>query len=84
MLDAAFALPVGAVSDPITTDVGTVVFKVLEKKEVTPTEWAANNDRFREELLADGATASSASYMAKAKQGMSIEVNREALQRALI
>ena len=47
-LDAAFKLPVGAVSEPITTDAGTVVFKVLEKKEVTPTEWAANVERFRD------------------------------------
>ena len=37
--DAAFKLPVGAVSDPIATDNGTAVIKVLEKKEVTPAEW---------------------------------------------
>ena len=32
VLDAAFALPVGAVSDPITTDAGTVVFKVHRER----------------------------------------------------
>src|SRR5204863_1725482 len=44
-MEAAFRLPVGAVSDPITTAGGTVVLKVVEKKEVTPAEWAANVDR---------------------------------------
>ena len=59
-------------------------FKVLEKKEVTPTEWAANVDRFREEQLADKRNRFFSAYMMKAKQGMTIELNREALQRALI
>ena len=81
--DAAFALPVGAVSDPIATDTGTVVVKVLEKKEVTPVEWAANKDRFREEQLADRRNRFFSAYMVKAKQKMKIEVYREALQRAL-
>ena len=34
--EAAFTLPQGAVSDPITTDTGTAIVKVLEKQEVTP------------------------------------------------
>ena len=36
--EAAFTLPDGAVSDPIATDNGTAVVKVLEKQEVTPDE----------------------------------------------
>jgi peptidyl-prolyl cis-trans isomerase D len=82
-MDAAFKLPAGAVSDPITTDNGTVVFKVLEKKDVTPTEWAANVERFRQEQIAEKRNRFFSAYMVKAKQGMSIEPNREALQRAL-
>ncbi|HEY3045126.1 MAG TPA: peptidyl-prolyl cis-trans isomerase [Vicinamibacterales bacterium] len=82
-MDTAFRLPVGAVSDPITTDTGTVVFKVLDKKEVTPTEWAANVDRFRDEQIADKRNRFFSAYMMKAKQGMKIGINREALQRAL-
>ena len=35
---AAFALPVGGVSQPVTTDNGAVVVKVIEKKAVTPEE----------------------------------------------
>jgi peptidyl-prolyl cis-trans isomerase D len=81
--DAAFKLPAGAVSDPIGTDNGTAVIKVLEKKEVTPEEWTSSKDRFREELLNDRRNRFFSAYMAKAKQKMKIEVNRESLQRAV-
>ena len=80
--EAAFKLPVGAVSDPIATDTGTAVIKVIEKKEVTPDEWASSKDRFREELLTDRRNRFFSAYMVKAKQKMKIEVNRESLQRA--
>jgi peptidyl-prolyl cis-trans isomerase D len=80
--DAAFKLPVGAVSDPIATDTGTAVIKVVEKKEVTPEEWASSKDRFREELLTDRRNRFFSAYMVKAKAKMKIEVNRESLQRA--
>ena len=81
--DAAFKLAVGAVSDPIATDTGTAVIKVLEKKEVTPEEWTSSKDRFREELLTDRRNRFFSAYMVKAKQKMKIEVNRETLQRAV-
>jgi peptidyl-prolyl cis-trans isomerase D len=84
VLDAAFALEVGAVSDPITSEAGTAVVKLIEKQQVTPTEWAANKDRFRDELLADRRNRFFASYLAKAKEKMRIAVDREALQRALL
>ncbi len=79
----AFALPVGSVSDPVATDNATAVIKVLEKQEVSADEWKNNKDRFREELLADRRNRFFSAYMAKAKQKMKIEVNREALQRAV-
>jgi len=82
-MDTAFKLPAGAVSDPISTDNGTVVFKVLEHKEVTPAEWTANVERFREEQKTATRNRFFGAYMTKARQGMKIELNREALQRAL-
>ena len=82
-MDVAFALPVGAVSDPITTDAGTALFKVIEKAGSDAAEWAANRDRFRKEMLDDRRNRFFASYMTKAKQKMRIVLNREALQRAL-
>ena len=80
--EVAFKLPVGGVSDPIPTDNGTAVIKVLEKKEVTPDEWASSRDRFREELLNERRGRFFSAFMSKAKQKMKIDVNREALQRA--
>jgi peptidyl-prolyl cis-trans isomerase D len=82
-MDTAFKLPAGAVSEPISTDNGTVVFKVLEHKEVTPAEWTANVERFREEQKTATRNRFFGAYMTKARQGMKIELNREALQRAL-
>jgi peptidyl-prolyl cis-trans isomerase D len=79
----AFGLPVGAVSDPIATDSGTAVIKVVEKKEVTPSEWTAAKDHFREELLNERRNRFFSAYMAKAKQRMKIEVNREMLQKVV-
>jgi peptidyl-prolyl cis-trans isomerase D len=81
--DKAFALPVGAVSDPIATDTGTAVIKVIEKKEVTPEEWTTSKDSFRTQLLSDRRNRFFSAYMVKAKQKMKIEVNRETLQRAI-
>ena len=79
----AFSLPAGAVSDPIATDNGTAIVKVMEKKEVTSEEWTSAKDRFREELLNDRRGRFFGAYMGKAKQRMKIDVNREALQRAV-
>jgi peptidyl-prolyl cis-trans isomerase D len=79
----AFALPAGAVSDPIATDTATAIVKVLEKVEVSTDEWNNNKDRFREEVLSDRRNRFFSAYMSKAKQKMKIEVDREALQRAV-
>jgi peptidyl-prolyl cis-trans isomerase D len=81
--DQAFKLPQGAVSDPITTEQGTVIVKVLEKQEVTPTEISANKDRFREELLTDRRNRFYAAYMEKAKEKMRIQINRAVFQRVV-
>jgi peptidyl-prolyl cis-trans isomerase D len=81
--DAAFRLPVGAVSDAIVTDTGTAVIKVLEKKETTADEWKAAKEQFREELLTDRRNRFFGAYMVKAKQKMKIEVNRDTLQRVI-
>jgi peptidyl-prolyl cis-trans isomerase D len=79
--EASFKLQVGAVSDPIQTDTGTAIVKVIERDEVTPEELSADKYRFREELLAERRNRFFSAYMANAKRSMQIEVNREALQR---
>jgi len=81
--DVAFKLPAGAVSDPIATDNGAAVIKVLEKQETTPSDFAAAKDKFREDVLADRRNRFFGAYMVKAKQRMKIEVNRDSLQKAV-
>ena len=83
VISAAFKLPAGAVSDPIQTETGAVVIKVLEKKEVTPSDWTTSKDKFRDDTLSDRRNRFFSAYMVKAKQKMKIEVNRESLQRAI-
>ena len=56
---------------------------MLEKKETTPDEWKTAQERFRQELLTDRRNRFFTAYMAKAKQKMKIEVNRETLHRAI-
>ena len=83
VLEAAFKLPEGGVSDPISTDTGTAVFKVVEKHATTPQDLTASKETFREEVLADRRNRFFSAYMQKAKLKMKIQVNREALQRAV-
>ena len=76
---AAFALPAGGVSDPITTDNGAAIVKVLEKKDVTADEVAKGKDDVREQLLNERRNRFYASYMTKARDRMKIDINRETL-----
>ena len=80
---AAFKMAQGAVSDPIPTDNGTAIIKVLEKQELTSDNFTQNKDTFREELLNDRRSRFFASYMAKAKAKMKIDVNRQAVQKVV-
>jgi peptidyl-prolyl cis-trans isomerase D len=80
---AAFKMTVGSTSDPIAVDNGTAVIKLVEKQEVTPSDYALARDKFREELLSDRRNRFFGAYMLKAKQRMKIEVNREQLQKAV-
>ena len=81
--DAAFAMPVGAVSAPIAVDNGAAIVKVVEKQETSAEDYSLAKDKFREELLADRRNRFFGAYMSKAKQRMKIEVNRESLQKAV-
>jgi peptidyl-prolyl cis-trans isomerase D len=80
---AAFALPVGGVSDVIPTDTGAVVVRVAEKSAVSPAELATARDSLKRELLAERQNRFFGSYMTKAKEKMKIEVNQTALQKII-
>jgi peptidyl-prolyl cis-trans isomerase D len=79
----AFSLPPGAVSQPIKTENAVVVVKVLERKQPTPAEFAAERERTRDDLLTERRNRFFSAYMVKAKQAMNITVNRDVLNRVL-
>ena len=71
----AFKLPVGTVSDPIRTDSGAVIVKVLERKDVTPAEVTAGRQQVHDELVNERRNRFFSTYMAKARQKMQINTN---------
>ena len=76
---AAFSLPAGGVSDPITTDNGAVVIKVLERKDPTAEEIAAGKQQMKDELMNERRGRFFAAYMAKARERMNIRINSQVL-----
>ena len=81
MDQAVFSLPVGAVSDPITTPNGAVVVRVASRTDVPAADLAKNRDAIRRELASQKRSQFFASYMTKAKQGMGISIDQAVLQR---
>ena len=76
----AFTLPAGGVSDPIVTDNGAVVVKVLEKKDADAGRRSPPaSRRCSEQLIGERRNRFYASYMNKARERMKININRETL-----
>jgi peptidyl-prolyl cis-trans isomerase D len=76
---AAFALPQGGVSDPVVTDTGAAILKVVERKEVVADELAKQKDSLKNEILNERKNKFFAAYMTKARLKMKINVNRETI-----
>lgn len=77
----AFALPVGGVSDPVDTDTGAAIVRIVEKTPVTDTELATARDSLRKELVSARRNRFFTSYMAKAKEKLDIKTYPQALAR---
>ena len=80
---AAFSLPAGAVSDPIVTENGTVIVKVLERQDPKPEELAKGKDALRTELLNERRNQFYASYMTKARDRMTIRTYPQVLGQVI-
>ena len=80
---AAFALPANAVSDPIVTDNGAVIVKVVEKKDVTAEELKTGRDQLKDEMLGARRNQFYSAYMTKARDRMNIQINRETLAQII-
>ena len=80
---AAFSLPVGGVSDAISTDNGAVVVKVLERKDPTAEELKTGRDQSRAQLINERRGRFYASYMNKARERMRIDINRPLISQVV-
>ena len=80
---AAFALAAGGVSDPITTDTGAVIVKVLEKKAPTADEIKSGRDAVKSELLNQERQRFFESYMTKARERMTIRSNPQVVAQVV-
>jgi peptidyl-prolyl cis-trans isomerase D len=78
---AVFSLPVGSVTDPISTDNAVVIARVVERDEVTPDELAQGRAALRDQLISEQRNRFFSSYMTNAKQKMRIEINRNVLRQ---
>jgi peptidyl-prolyl cis-trans isomerase D len=79
----AFALPAGGVSDPIVTDSGAVIVKVLDKTMPTPDEVKKGRETVRNELLSQEKQRFFNAYMTKAREKMNIRSNPQVLAQVV-
>lgn len=77
----AFSIAPGTVSDPIVTETGAAVVKVLEKQSPPETDLAAAKTTLKTELLSERRQRFYGAYMTKARDKMKIVVNRELVAR---
>ena len=80
---AAFTLPVGGVSEPITANDATAIVRVMERDDVTPQELLLGKEAFREQLLTERRNRFFTSYMTNAKERMQIQINNDVVRRLL-
>lgn len=76
---AAFTLPEGGVSEPITTENGAAIVRVLEREEPTADEIAKGREQMKDELLNERRGRFFASYMTKARERMTVRINNQVL-----
>jgi peptidyl-prolyl cis-trans isomerase D len=79
----AFSSAPGTVSDAISTPQGAAIVRVASRQDVSPADFAMARDKFRSELLNERRNRFYQAYMEKAREKMRIEINQEALKRAL-
>jgi parvulin-like peptidyl-prolyl isomerase len=81
--NAVFALPAGAVSNPVAGPSAIAIVRVLERKDVSPQEIASGKTTLRDEMLQERRGRFFSAYMTKAKQRMKITIDRERIARLL-
>lgn len=80
---AAFSLPIGGVSDAISTPSGTAIIRVAERQDVTEDQIAAGRDQLRDELAAQRQDRFFSAYLQKAKSGLKINIRQDVMDQVL-
>jgi peptidyl-prolyl cis-trans isomerase D len=76
---AAFSLPKDGISDPIVTGTGAAIIKVVDKQTPSASDFAAQKESLRSEILNQRRNEFYSAYMNKARQRMDIKINRDAI-----
>jgi peptidyl-prolyl cis-trans isomerase D len=79
----AFSSSVGTVTDAIGTPQGAAIIKVASRQDVSPADFAMARDKFRAEVLNERRSRFYQTYMDKAREKMKIEIDPEAVKRAI-
>jgi parvulin-like peptidyl-prolyl isomerase len=81
--EAAFGLKEGGVSDPVVTDRGAAIVKVLERKDATSEDAAKEKASIRNDMLAERKARFFGAYMTKARQRMTIRTHPETIAQII-
>lgn len=81
--EAAFALPQGALSEPVRTSAGYAVLRVLEKKPFDPTAYETQKASILAGLREQRRQQVFRAYLSQARQRYPVERRPEAFQRVL-
>jgi peptidyl-prolyl cis-trans isomerase D len=79
----AFSSPAGTVSNAITTPQGAAVVRVASRQDVSAADYAMAKDKFRIEMLSERRARFYQVYMEKARAKMKIDIDPDALKRAI-
>ncbi len=71
----AFSLPLNEVSEPVEFANGSVLLRVLSRKEVTRADFAKEQTKEMDTLLADEGNKVLTSYLAKAREEKGVKIN---------
>jgi parvulin-like peptidyl-prolyl isomerase len=79
----AFSLPAGGVSEPIVTDNGAVIVRVVERPAIADKDIASAKDAVRADLLNERRNQFFSAYMTKAREKMQININQQTIAQLL-
>jgi parvulin-like peptidyl-prolyl isomerase len=81
--DAAFALPVNALSEPLRTNAGYAILRVTAKKEYDPGAFAAAKDGIADGLRQQKRTQLYQAFLVTARDRYAIERSATAFKRVM-